>query len=197
LQEKEITRVGSNEVVTIDTRIIVATHKNLANEVKAGKFREDLYYRLLGLPIELPPLRDRDNDALIIAKHFMDSFCAENKMKKKSLTPDAKQKISRHPWPGNIRELKSVIELACVMSESEEIEGANLNINNVNGLSDFLMHEATLKEYTQRLIQHYLDKYNYDVLRVAKKLDIGKSTIYRMIQNKELNHTQRYFPMAS
>jgi two-component system, NtrC family, response regulator AtoC len=197
LQEKEITRVGSNEVVTIDTRIIVATHKNLANEVKAGKFREDLYYRLLGLPIELPPLRDRDNDALIIAKHFMDSFCAENKMKKKSLTSDAKQKISRHPWPGNIRELKSVIELACVMSESEEIEGANLNINNVNGLSDFLMHEATLKEYTQRLIQHYLDKYNYDVLRVAKKLDIGKSTIYRMIQNKELNHTQRYFPMAS
>jgi two-component system, NtrC family, response regulator AtoC len=197
LQEKEITRVGSNDVVPIEARIIVATHKNLAQEVKNGRFREDLYYRLLGLPIELPPLRERDNDALIIAKHFIDHFCAENKMKKKMLSADAKQKISRHPWPGNIRELKSVIELACVMCEGEEIEGLNLNINNVNGLSDFLMHEATLKEYTQRLIQHYLDKYNYDVLRVAKKLDIGKSTIYRMIQNKELNQTRQYYPLAS
>ncbi|MDX5346008.1 MAG: sigma-54 dependent transcriptional regulator, partial [Hymenobacteraceae bacterium] len=84
LQEKEVTRVGGNSVVPIDARIIVATHKNLLEEVKKGKFREDLYYRLLGLPIALPPLRDRGNDIIVLAKHFADEFCKENKLKKKS-----------------------------------------------------------------------------------------------------------------
>jgi transcriptional regulator with GAF, ATPase, and Fis domain len=75
LQEKEITRVGSNEIVPIDVRIIVATHRNLLDMVRNQTFREDLYYRILGLPINLPPLRERENDVLIIAKHFMDGFC--------------------------------------------------------------------------------------------------------------------------
>ena len=78
LQEKEIVRIGSNKPVKTDCRIIAATNKNLREEVKKGRFREDLYYRLLGLPIELPPLRDRASDILILARHFMDSYCNEN-----------------------------------------------------------------------------------------------------------------------
>jgi len=186
LQEKEIIRVGSNELVKIDVRIIVATHRNLLEMVKAGTFREDLYYRLLGLPINLPPLRERENDVLIIAKHFMETFCKENSLPKKNFATEAKKKLMGHAFPGNVRELKSVVELACVMAEGIDIEAEHLNVMSQNIISDFIMKDVTLKEFTTKLIQYYLDKYNYDVLKVARKLDVGKSTIYRMIQNKEV-----------
>ncbi|MFN5705023.1 MAG: sigma 54-interacting transcriptional regulator, partial [bacterium] len=83
LQEREITRIGSNQVIPINVRVITATHKNLTDEVRIGNFREDLYYRLIGLPIILPPLRDRENDILLIAKHLIASFCRENRIKLK------------------------------------------------------------------------------------------------------------------
>lgn len=186
LQEREITRIGSNDVIKFDVRIIVATHKNLLEEVKKGNFREDLYYRLLGLPIHLPPLRDRENDVLLIAKHYVDIFCKENKLTPKTFSTEAKKKLLSHAFPGNIRELKSVVELATVMAEGNEILPEHLNIVVQNVLENFAVKEATLKEFNIKLIQYYLDLYNSDVIKVSKKLDIGKSTIYRMIQNKEL-----------
>jgi two-component system response regulator AtoC len=194
LQEKEITRVGSNEVVKIDVRIIVATHRNLMDEVKKENFREDLYYRLLGLPVHLPPLRERENDVILIAKHFIDAFCKENKLPRKNLSTEASKKLIGHAFPGNIRELKSVIDLACVMTDEEEIQPEHLNVMSSNVIGNFAMKDATLKEFTTKFIQYYLDKYSYDVMKVAKKLDVGKSTIYRMIQNKELfvNKTYSY-----
>ena len=192
LQEKEITRVGSNEVVKIDVRIIVATHRNLIEMVKDGTFREDLYYRLLGLPINLPPLRERENDVLIIAKHFMQLFCKENGLPAKNFSTEAKKKMMGHAFPGNVRELKSVIELACVMAEGSDIEAEHLNVTSQNIISDFMLKEITLKEFNNKLIQYYLDKFNYDVLKVARKLDVGKSTIYRMIQNKEVYVQKKY-----
>ncbi len=192
LQEKEVTRVGSNEVIKIEVRIIVATHRNLMEEVKKGNFREDLYYRLLGLPIYLPPLRERENDALLIAKHYIDAFCKENKIPTKNFSTEAKKKLLGHAFPGNIRELKSVIELACVMCEGDEIMPEHLNIISQTVMENFALKEATLKEFNIKLIQFYLDKYGYDVLKVAKKLDVGKSTIYRMIQNKELFINKKY-----
>jgi two-component system, NtrC family, response regulator AtoC len=192
LQEKEITRVGSNEIVKIDVRIIVATHRNLVEMVKDGTFREDLYYRLLGLPINLPPLRERENDVLIIAKHFMQTFCKENGLPNKNFSTEAKKKLMGHAFPGNVRELKSVIELACVMSEANSIEAEHLNVSAQNVMSDLMMKDMTLKEFTNKMIQYYLDKYNYDVLKVARKLDVGKSTIYRMIQNKEVYVNKKY-----
>ncbi len=192
LQEKEIVRVGSNEVVKIDVRIIVATHRNLLEMVKNGTFREDLYYRILGLPVNLPPLRERENDVLIIAGHFMDHFCKENKLPRKSLTTEAKKKLMGHAFPGNVRELKSVIELACVMADDNDIDGEHLNVSSQSVMSDIMMKEVTLKEFTNRFIQFFLDKYNYDVLKVARKLDVGKSTIYRMIQNKEVFVNKKY-----
>ena len=192
LQEKEIVRVGSNDVVKVDVRIIVATHRNLLDMVKNGTFREDLYYRILGLPINLPPLRERESDVLIISKHFMDNFCKENGLPKKNLLTEAKKKLLAHAFPGNVRELKSVIELACVMSEDKDIEAEHLNVTSQNVMTDFMLKEASLKEFTTKFIQFYLDKYNYDVLKVARKLDVGKSTIYRMIQNKEVFVNKKY-----
>lgn len=187
LQEKEITRIGSNEIVKINARIIVATHRNLKEEISKGAFREDLYYRLLGLPITLPPLRERENDLLIIAKYFIDQFCKENNIDKKHLSIGTKQKLMAYTFPGNIRELKSIIELACVMAEREEINEEDLQINFTHVMKNHAKNgNYTLKEYTLKLIQQYLDEYDYDVLTVAGKLNVGKSTIYRMINSDQL-----------
>jgi two-component system, NtrC family, response regulator AtoC len=186
LQEKEITRVGGTGVVKVDCRIVVATHKNLQEETQRGSFREDLYYRLLGLPIALPPLRDRGNDVLLIAKHFIENFCKENKMKKKSLSQGAQQKLLKYHYPGNIRELGAVINLASVMSDGDIIQEEDINFNATGSITGMMMQEMTLQEYNKYILQHYMEKYNYDVLFVAKKLEVGKSTLYRMLKNGEL-----------
>lgn len=185
LQEKEITRIGSNATKKIDARIIVATHRDLSERVKEGAFREDLYYRLLGLPIHLAPLRERGNDSLVLAKHFANAFAKENKMGKKSLGPSAKEKLVSYPFPGNVRELKAIMELACVMSNGEEIQAEDITFNSNTTMSDFLLQEKSLKEYTSSIIKHFLEKYDNNVLLVAQKLDIGKSTIYRLLKNEE------------
>ncbi len=187
LQEKEVTRIGSNEIVKTNARIVVATHRNLSEEVKKGNFREDLYYRILGLPIELPPLRDRGNDIILLAKHFIDDFAKENKMGRISLNADAQNKLQSYHWPGNVRELKAVVELACVLADDGVIEPENITYNSGNSVGDMMLEEKSLKDYTKKIIQHFLDKYDKNVVLVAKKLEIGKSTIYRMVQNNELD----------
>ncbi|MBS1974223.1 MAG: sigma-54-dependent Fis family transcriptional regulator, partial [Bacteroidetes bacterium] len=186
LQEREITKVGSNAVTPINVRIIVATHKNLIEEVKNKTFREDLYYRLIGLPIQIPPLRERANDIIILAKYFVDAFCKENKMPKKSISADAQQKLVNYSFPGNVRELKSIMELAAVMSDGDAIESEHITMNTTSNITSLLSKELTLREFEIQLIQHFLDKYDRDVLLVAKKLDVGKSTLYRMVQAGEL-----------
>lgn len=186
LQEREFKRVGGNDTVKVDVRVVVATHRNLSEEVRNERFREDLYYRLLGIPIELPPLRERDQDVIHLAQFFADSFAKENKIKKKTLDAAVKDKLLEHPFPGNVRELKAVIELSVVMSEGPIIGSADLQLKPISNASAILSKEMSLKEYNRKIIRSYLDRYNEDVLLVAKKLDIGKSTIYRMIKNDEL-----------
>lgn len=186
LQEREVVRVGGNEVTKVNCRIIVATHRNLLDEVQRKTFREDLYYRLIGLPIHIPPLRERGNDIIILAKHFMDLFCKENGSAKKTLSEEAQHKLLSYPFPGNVRELRSVIELAAVMADEDVIYPQNLSLNSTSSMNGMLMQEKSLKQYEIEILQHYLDKYDRDVLLVAKKLDVGKSTIYRMIQAGEL-----------
>lgn len=186
LQEREITRIGGNEVVPVNARIIVATHRNLLEEVQNRNFREDLYYRLIGLPIHVPPLRERGKDILVLAKHFIDLFCKENSLPRKSFSPEAQQKLTAYAFPGNVRELKSVVELAAVLADDEIVQADHISVNTSASINELLSTEKTLREYEIQIIQHYLDKYNKDVLLVARKLDIGKSTIYRMIQAGEL-----------
>lgn len=185
LQEREVTRIGGNEVIKLDVRIIVATHKNLQEETKAGRFREDLYYRLLGLPIHLPPLRERAQDVILIAKAFLDNFSKDNHVKKVKISSEAQEKLLQHSFPGNIRELRSVVELAAVMCSDGEILAKDLTFNSAGGESALLMKEMTLEEYTYRIIRSYLSKYDGNVLEVARKLGIGKSSIYRYLKDME------------
>ncbi len=181
LQENELTRVGGNLVIKISTRLIIATHKNLADLVREGKFREDLYYRLLGLPIHIPPLRDRDGDVLILARNFINKFCSENNLVSKSLSSTAQEKLKSYHFPGNVRELKSVIELATVLSNTNEIDEADINFGSLGAVEDIFSTELTMKEYYKKIVLYYLNKYDNKVRVVADKLDIGKSSIYNLI----------------
>jgi two-component system, NtrC family, response regulator AtoC len=186
IQEKELYRVGGNIPVKFDARVIVATNRNLSKEVEKGNFREDLYYRLLGLPIEIPPLRYRGNDILVLAKYFVDDFCRENKLPKLEISSSAQEKLLKYPFPGNVRELKAIMELACVLTNSTSIEDDHVSFNSTNARGDFLLEEDTLQGYIRKIVKYYLQRYHNNVLVVAKKLDIGKSTIYRMLKNNEI-----------
>ena len=185
IQERELVRLGGNETIPLDVRIITATHKNLNNLVNEGKFRKDLYYRLLGLPIELPPLRDRGNDVILLAKHFVNEFCRENEMESKDISEEARKLLLSYHFPGNIRELKAVMELACVMTNKNVIRANHLNLNIDDSVQNLLASEKTLEEYNHEIIKHFLTKYSHNVRLVATKLGIGKSTIYRLLQKKE------------
>ncbi len=185
LQEREITRIGGNQTVKLDVRLLAATHKDLAEEVKTGRFREDLYYRLLGLPVHLPPLRERGNDVILVAKHFLDQFAKENQMPKFKINAEAQEKLLNYPFPGNIRELKSIVELAAVMAENQEIRPQDISFNSTARVESFLYQEMKMQEYMYRIIRHYLNKYDNNVIEVAQKLDIGKSSLYRYLKEME------------
>lgn len=185
LQEKEIVRVGSNKPVKTDCRIITATNKNLQEAVLRGEFRQDLYYRLYGLQVDLPPLRERGNDTILLARHFIKEFCAENNLPEKSLSKASADKLLSYSFPGNIRELKSIIELAVALSVNDEITADNIVLGNevlMNGRTD---KEMTLREYNIRIVKNYLEKYDNDIKSVAQRLDIGVATIYRMLKEEK------------
>jgi len=190
LQEREFVRVGGTKTISFDCRLIVATHRNLLELVKMGKFREDLYYRLLGLPIHLPPLRERGNDILLLADHFIREFARSNRQNPPALSREAKEKLLRYPFAGNVRELRALIELASVLCDNGIIDDKDLKLQKASAASPhqskFISisetEEMTLRDYEWKIIQTYLQKYNNDVLTVADKLGVGKSTIYRIIK---------------
>ena len=179
IQEKEIVRVGSNKPVKIDVRIITATNRNLAEEVKESRFRKDLYYRLIGLPIHLPPLIDRGKDVMVLAKYFAIEAAKLNKKGDISFTQDAINKLMNYRYPGNVRELKAIIELAVVMSNDEFIKAEDVIFNEIDAVEGLLSEETSLENYMVKIIKHYLEKYGSPTM-VARKLKISKAKIYRI-----------------
>ena len=121
LQEREFERVGGNQTVKVDVRVIAATNRDLRREVEEGRFREDLYYRLNVVAIETPPLRTRQDDVLLLASHFLQRFCEENGKVIHGFSEAAVQRLTRHAWPGNVRELENAIERAVVVCRGDEI----------------------------------------------------------------------------
>lgn len=186
LQEREVRRLGGNQVIRLDVRIITATHKNLTEEVKNGNFRADLYYRLMGLPIHLVPLRERGNDIIKLARNFADAFCKENQRKKMEFSEEAVKKLLGYKYPGNVRELKAVIELAVILSDDNRIEARHISFNPVEAPGDLSSAEMTLDEHISVVVKRYLERYNNNPTVVAKKLGISRATVYRYIKDFKL-----------
>lgn len=186
LQENEITRIGGKDKIKLDIRLIIANRISIADEADKGILSEDLYLRIMGLPVQLPPLREREYDILLLAAHFLRKFCEENTLPFMKIGNDAKEKLLSYNYPGNVTELKKVVELAAIMCNGTEIEGNDILFNTRKGSFSFAAEEKSLREYNIQIIHHYMQKYNNNVQQVADKLDIGKSTIYKMMQNKEI-----------
>jgi DNA-binding NtrC family response regulator len=183
LQEREVVRVGSNRPIQFDCRILVATNKDLMALVKNGQFREDLYYRLKGLPVNLPPLRERGDDIELLTDFFLAEFCKRNKVGLKSLSETALTKLKNYNWPGNIRELKSVVELAVVLASSDTVEAEDVHLGSTQDvLPNLLTSKMTLREYDIRIVMHFMAKHNGDTKKVAQDLGIGQTTVYRLLK---------------
>lgn len=187
LQERSFTRIGGNKLIPVTCRIICATHKKLEEEVEAGRFREDLYYRLIGLNLVLEPLRNRGTDSLLLAEHFLKSH--RTKTQQFVLSEAAKTKLLHYPYPGNIRELKAIIELATFLCNDTTIEEHHIQFRNRQSNWQLLDKQLSLSEINLQIIKHKLAEYNNDYQRVADELKIGKSTIYRLLKenNYKLN----------
>lgn len=186
LQERELNRIGSNQSIPIDIRLITSTHKNLAEEVKAGRFREDLYYRIIGLSIDIPSLRKRGNDILLLAIHFMHDFSAKNELPEFRITDGAKNKLMNHDFPGNVRELKAVIDLACVMCTDHIIDEQDISFYPLNSKINHVEKAKTLEEFELEIILHHLKHYDWNVVRTAEHLKIAKSKIYLLIKENKI-----------
>lgn len=183
VQSGEIRRVGDNRIITVDTRIIAATHKNLAAEVKNGKFREDLYFRLNVITIFLPPLRERKEDIPALAQHFLQKIC-QNKQKKR-LTPEAMEMMTKYPWPGNVRELENTIERLVVLTEDDYISPEDLP-ENIFGISPNMntqdRTEATLSEVEKKHILKILHEKQWNKTLAAETLGISLKTLYNKLK---------------
>lgn len=187
LQEGVITRVGGTNEIKIDTRIITATHVNLQEAIEKGTFREDLFYRLMGLNINMPRLSDRGEDILLLANHFIREYCTKSKKPLCKISKKAQDVLLTYSFPGNIRELKAMIELAIVLSEDNIIKAEDLTLRtSCVRKKDFLEEERTLEEYEAIIIKHFLEKYSNKVRLVAEKLNISKTKIYNLLQENKL-----------
>lgn len=187
LQEREITPVGGNKPIKIDIRLISASSEKLIDLVNNGKFREDLFYRIVGLPIELPKLIERENDLIILSNYFIDQYCKENKVEVKKLNFEAIKKLKNHNFPGNVRELKSTIELACVLSNNniitkEDIQYYQPTKNKIN-----LDENKSLDEITAEIIQRTIIKNKNNVSLAALKLKISRTKIYAYIKKYNIS----------
>ncbi|WP_437478925.1 sigma-54 dependent transcriptional regulator [Sorangium sp. So ce1014] len=182
LQERKFERVGGNDTVSVDVRLIAATNRDLAAAVQEGHFREDLYYRLNVVHIDMPPLRVRDTDVLLLANHFLRRFAAENHRKIEGFTDEARAKLIAHRWPGNVRELENAIERAVVLCDETRIDAEHLPIDAAPVAKGALrVPGATMAEIERYAILSTLEATNGSTTRAAELLDISIRTIqYRL-----------------
>lgn len=183
-QERTVRRIGSSEERLVKCRIISTTSYDLLQAVRDKTLREDLYYHLVGLPITLPPLRERGKDMILLADYFLHSFCLKNNLPLMILSSGAKKKLISHDYPGNIRELKAIIELGAVLTNDNILQERHIVFNHSEPNPGFFHEELTLKEYNERIILYFMKKYN-NVMEVADRLNIGKSTIYNLLKDKK------------
>lgn len=183
LQERKFERVGGNESIKVDVRIVAATNRDLAADVAAGRFREDLYYRLNVVHAEMPPLRLRGGDILALAEHFLRRFALEDHKQIDGFTDRARMKLRSYRWPGNVRELENAIERAVVLCDGDRIDDEHLPYGSAghHGLEGISVPGATMAELEKYAIIKTLDAVDGSTVRAAEVLDISVRTIqYRL-----------------
>lgn len=191
LQERTVRRVGGSKDLPVDLRVIAATNRDLRQRIQSGTFREDLFYRLHVVPLHLPPLRERGNDILLLTKHFLSHFSQAFGKSFKGIAPAAEQMLLRYPWPGNIRELRNIIERICIMAHGPQLEPNHLppelhqhaTAHSSTITEDVLKQglEMNVANYEKKLVAAALGQVDGNVVKAALLLKIPRGTLrYKM-----------------
>lgn len=187
LQEKTIERVGGIEKIQVDARVIAATHINLENAVREGRFREDLFYRLNVLHIEVPALRDREEDIELLARFFFDKFAKEKNHNVKGFRRDALQTINDYDWPGNVREMINRIRRAMVMCENRLITSADLGLDRRTSQRQLVSLEEARGKAEKESIQFSLRANRNNISKAANQLGVSRVTLYRLMEKYQIS----------
>jgi two-component system response regulator HydG len=193
LQEREFNRVGGESTIQVDVRVIAATNKNLKDQINEGAFREDLYYRLNVVELEVPPLSDRKEDIPLLTKHFLEMFAAKNRKEIKGFTPKAMDNLIRYNWPGNVRELMNAVERAVVLTRSSYLDEAdfpfmtdflieNRQEDSIRSDARILQGEAPLEEIEKKAILNTLQAANGNKSEAARRLGITRKTLHKKLK---------------
>ncbi len=185
LQERVIERVGGHEPISVDVRVVCATHQNLREKIEQGEFREDLFYRISEIPLEIPPLRDREGDIIVLARFFFDKFNEAHGRKIRGFSKDALSAMESYSWPGNVRELQNRIKRAVIMTDGKQITAADLELSNApSDRMNFNLRD--LREKVERqAIMRALSHVDGKVAPAAELLGVSRPTLYDLI--KKLN----------
>ncbi len=182
LQEREFRRLGGEEVIKVDVRIIAATNKNLKSLVEQGKFREDLFYRLNVITIDIPPLRERKEDIPLLVAHFLEKFNIENKKSVERISEETMELLLAYHWPGNVREIENCIERAVVICKGNLIKPADLPEYIRAPISPSYKEDMSLEELEKIHIEKILTKYKFNIQKSSEILGIDRATLYRKIK---------------
>ncbi len=193
LEEQKFNRLGGSRTITVDVRVIAATNKDLEKEIDNGQFREELYYRLNVVPIEVPPLRERKEDIPVLVDIFFEEFAKQNQKEKKKMTPSALEQLRRSSWQGNIRELKNLVERLVIMVEKDSIDIEDLpdtyqsetdssTADNESGLLSIDTLKQAKKEFEREYIQKKLEENKNNISRTAEMIGVGRSYLYKKIK---------------
>jgi len=189
LEEGEVQRVGSSKIIKVDVRVIAATNKDLKREIREGRFRDDLYFRLNVVPLLVPPLRERKEDIPLLVDYFCASYSEENNFKRKKFSAGALEMMTKYPWKGNVRELKNLVERLIIMTEKEVIEPEDLPEYLLQEKELFLpdmRRVRTLKEFRDEAEKNFillkLKLNNWNVSRTAREIDTPRSNLYKKLE---------------
>jgi two-component system NtrC family response regulator len=181
LQERVIERIGGRSTITVDVRIICATHHNLEESIKEERFREDLFYRISEIVIEVPPLREREGDKLLLAQTFLESYSQKNGRSFRGFTDEARARIDAYAWPGNVRELENRIKRAVVLAEGNRITVDDLGFAEARVLDSLDLREA--RENTERqIIQRALAVHDNNVTHASEAMGISRPSLYKLVK---------------
>jgi two-component system NtrC family response regulator len=181
LQERVIERVGGREEIAVDVRIVCATHQNLKELASAGRFREDLYYRLSEIVITIPPLRNRVGDAALLAHHFKNRFCNQEGRSSLNFSDEAMAMIEAHPWPGNVREMENIIKRAVIMADGPQIVPEDLGLGDSPATDEFMNLRQVRDEAEYKAIVRALARVDGNIVRGAELLGVSRPTLYDLM----------------
>lgn len=181
LQERVIERLGGRQEIAVDVRIVCATHQDLKAHIKEGRFREDLYYRLAEIVVDIPPLRNRDGDAALLAHAFVHRFADEHKRGSMTLTEDAVRGIEAYSWPGNVRELENAIKRAVIMADGQQITREDIGLEHLNVANDFIDLRQVREDAERRAVALAISRADGNIARTAEILGISRPTLYDLM----------------